>query len=110
MVAPLGSAKNQLQPPAGSKTFHYTAKEQSFEVPSGVTKLTLKASGASGPSQGGSSCYFTGGNGGIVEATISVTPGETLAIFVGGEGTGDASNCSAGLCGGGFNGGGGRRK
>jgi hypothetical protein len=87
------------------RTFHYTAKEQSFEVLSGVTKLTLKASGASGPSQGGSSCYFTGGNGGIVKATISVTPGEALAIFVGGEGTGDASNCSAGYAGG-FNGGG----
>ena len=90
------------------RTFHYTGKEQPFNVPSGVTKLTVKASGASGPSQGGSSCYFAGGNGGIVKATISVTPGETLAIFVGGEGTGDTSNCGAGYeggCNGGGNGG-----
>ncbi|MGB8964955.1 MAG: glycine-rich protein [Candidatus Cybelea sp.] len=48
---------------------------------------------------------LTGGNGGIVTATIAVTPGETLAIFVGGEGTGDTSNCSPGSDGG-FNGGG----
>ncbi len=87
------------------RTFQYTGKEQSFKVPSGVTKLRAEASGASGPSQGGSSCYFTGGNGGIVKATISVTSGETLAIFVGGEGTGDTSNCSPGYEGG-FNGGG----
>jgi hypothetical protein len=106
VVAPLGSAKNQLQPPAGSKTFNYTGKAQSFKVPGGVTRITIKASGASGPNQGGSSCYFTGGNGAIAKATISVTPGETLAIFVGGEGTGDTSNCSPGSEGG-FNGGGG---
>ena len=38
-------------------------------------------------------------------ATIPVTPGKTLGIFVGGEGTGDTSNCSPGYEGG-FNGGG----
>ena len=76
------------------RTFHFTGKPQSFKVPAGVTNITIKASGASGPNQGGSSCYFSGGNGGIVNATIAVTPGETLAIFVGGEGTGDTSNCS----------------
>ena len=43
-----------------------------------------------------------GGKGGSVTATISVTPGETLAIFVGGQG-GDATNNQAGA--GGFNGG-----
>jgi large repetitive protein len=87
------------------RTFRYTGKKQSFKVPSGVTKLAVEASGASGPSQGGSSCSFTGGNGGIVKATISVSSGETLAIFVGGEGTGDTSKCDPGYVGG-FNGGG----
>jgi len=87
------------------RTFHYTGKAQSFKVPTGVTHVTIRASGASGPSQGGSSCYFNGGDGGIVKATISVTPGEALAVFVGGEGTGDSSSCGASY-GGGFNGGG----
>lgn len=107
-ATPIG-APNQINDivrfPSHHRTFHYTGEEQSFKVPVGATKLTVKASGASGPSQGGSSCYFTGGNGGIVNATITVTPGETLAIFVGGEGTGDTSNCSPGSEGG-FNGGG----
>jgi hypothetical protein len=87
------------------RVFHYTGEAQSFKVPAGVTHITIKASGASGPSQGGSSCFFTGGSGGIVKATISVTPGETLAILVGGEGTGDSPNCTPGSAGG-FNGGG----
>ncbi|MBV9718342.1 MAG: hypothetical protein JOZ77_03425 [Candidatus Eremiobacteraeota bacterium] len=90
---------------SGHQVFAYTGAAQSFKVPSGVTHITVKASGASGPSQGGSSCYFSGGNGGIVKATIAVTPRETLAVFVGGEGTGDTSNCNVGSEGG-FNGGG----
>jgi hypothetical protein len=90
----------------GVKTFNYTGTAQSFKVPSGVTQITIKASGASGPSGGNTyDCYFTGGNGGTVKATIPVTPGETLAIFVGGEGAGDGSSCSPGGEGG-FNGGG----
>ncbi|HLY02889.1 MAG TPA: hypothetical protein VKR56_10420 [Candidatus Cybelea sp.] len=80
------------------KTFHYTGAKQSFKVPSGVTHVTITAYGASG-APGGS--YFegfaaSGGPGGMVTATIPVTPGELLAIFVGGSG----------LLGG-FNGGGG---
>jgi hypothetical protein len=92
--------------PSHRRTFHYTGKEQSFRVPSGVTQVTIKASGASGPSGTASGyCEFTGGSGGVVKATIPVTPGETLAIYIGGEGTGDGSNCSPGGAGG-FNGGG----
>jgi hypothetical protein len=44
------------------RMFHYTGKAQSFNVPAGVTHITVRASGASGPSQDGSSCYFTSGN------------------------------------------------
>ena len=88
------------------RTFNYTGKAQSFKVPSGISQVTVKAQGASGPSgQPTSYCKFTGGNGGIVKATIPVTPGETLAIYVGGEGGGDGSNCSPNGAGG-FNGGG----
>ena len=48
--------------------------------------------------------YYQGGNGGLVTATISVTPGETLAVLVGGEG-GTAMYGTKGI--GGYNGGGG---
>lgn len=84
---------------SGSKTFKYTGKEQKFAVPPGVTQITVAADGASGPV----GTDDTGGNGGYVKATIAVTPGETLAVFVGGEG-GLAAYYTYGA--GGFNGGG----
>lgn len=68
-----------------SPTFDYTGAEQTFEVPSGVTRVTVTASGASGG--GGSGSYGVGANGGLVKARIPVRPGESLAIFVLGEGT-----------------------
>jgi hypothetical protein len=79
------------------RTFHYTGSEQSFKVPAGVTQVTITATGASGAT--GNRPYYaptsTGGKGGRATATIPVTPGEHLAIFVGGSGLS-----------GGFNGGG----
>src|SRR5579864_313575 len=68
--------------------FNYTGAQQNFTVPAGVTQVTVRAYGGSS----GSSA-----DGAYVRATIPVTPGESLAIFVGG-------NQSAGI--GGFNGGG----
>ncbi|MGB8149985.1 MAG: hypothetical protein WCE97_02185, partial [Candidatus Cybelea sp.] len=82
----------------GKATFAYTGTKQSFKVPAGVTQVTIAASGAGGaPGYGFRYSKYTapGGPGGRVKATIPVTPGEHLAIFVGGSG-GD----------GGFNGGG----
>lgn len=76
-----------------SKTFEYTGAEQKFKVPSGVTSLKVIADGAAGSSTGRKF-----GHGGRTEATIPVTPGETLYVFVGGKG---------GYGAGGFNGGGG---
>lgn len=61
-----------------SKIFKYTGSEQAFEVPSGVTWITVIASGAAG---GGAS----GGKGGRVHAMIPVTAGEKLTVF-GGQG------------------------
>ena len=86
------------QPLDGMATFTYTGAKQSFKVPAGVTRITIVASGANGASGYGfrySKYTAPGGPGGRVKATIAVTPGERLAIFVGGSG-GD----------GGFNGGG----
>ena len=80
---PLMAPGANVQVPAKtSETFKYTGKKQTFTVPAGVTQLSVVASGASGPSGSG----YVGGNGGMVKATIPVTPGEKLAIFVGGEG------------------------
>ena len=88
---------------ASRERFKYTGKEQTFTVPAGVTSVKIVAAGASGPS--GTYYYgsYHGGNGGMVTATIPVTPGETLAVFVGGEG-GTAKYGTNGT--GGFNGGG----
>jgi hypothetical protein len=62
-----------------SKTFHYTGQGQQFRVPAGVHKITVDAWGAAGAASD-----TPGGNGGRVSATIPVTPGEKLFVFVGG--------------------------
>jgi hypothetical protein len=57
-----------------SQTFRFTGISQTFQVPSGVSKVTITARGAGTPSA----------HGGFVKATIAVTPGDTLSITVGG--------------------------
>ena len=110
-AVPLLAGCGGSQPPIGasgaldphgkkqSQTFNFTGAEQTFMVPTGVTRVTVTASGASGAGFGSGS----GPNalGGVVTATVRVTPGESLAVFVGGQG---ANNCSS--SGGGYNGGG----
>ncbi len=64
------------------RVFGYTNAQQNFSVPSGVTSVTVTAYGAQGVTRGG-----TGGTGGLVAATVGVTPAESLAIFVGGSGS-----------------------
>ena len=64
---------------ANSRTFDFTGAAQSFTVPAGVTRITVAAYGASG----GTSLSL-GGKGGLVTATLPVTAGETLSVFVGG--------------------------
>ncbi len=91
-----------------SQTFSFTGAKQTFMVPTGVAQITVVARGASGPYGAvSSSCIVTGGLGGLVKATIPVTPGETLAVVVGGEGAlGAACISEYGRGSGGFNGGG----
>jgi hypothetical protein len=91
-----------------SQMFSFTGAKQTFIVPTGVTQITVVARGASGPYGAVSgSCIVTSGLGGLVKATIPVTPGETLAVFVGGEGAlGAACYGEYGRGRGGFNGGG----
>lgn len=84
---------------AQTQTFSYTGAQQSFVVPAGVTSVTIEAWGAQGWS--GSN---TGGLGGYATGQLDVTPGETLYVYVGGQGT--VSIGDAVPSGGGFNGGG----
>ncbi len=85
----------------GTQTFNSTGSVQNFVVPSGVTSVSIDAWGA----QGGSFGSGIGGQGGFASGQLSVTPGETLRVYVGGQGAngGSGANCNAP---GGFNGGG----
>lgn len=88
-------------------TFKYTGGEQSFKVPAGVTHVRILATGGDG-ARGGPPNFASGAGGSAVTlgATISVRPGERLAIFVGGSGRsrgfngggGRGSGCPSGRC------------
>lgn len=78
--------------PSDTITFNYTGASQTWVVPQGVYSITAVVYGAKGANS-----YASGGNGGLMKATFAVTPGQTLTIFVGGQGSG---------VNGGFNGGG----
>jgi hypothetical protein len=80
----------------GSQTFTFTNAEQTFVVPACVTSIHIIAYGA----QGGNGSA-AGGLGGEAEGSYTVSPGETLLVYVGGAGT----TTSTGGAGGGFNGG-----
>ena len=79
----------------GSQTFSYTGSQQTFTVPSGITSITVDMTGGSGGYYGSNTSYY--GKGGRVQATLTVTAGATLYIYVGGSASGVT---------GGYNGGG----
>jgi prepilin-type N-terminal cleavage/methylation domain-containing protein len=82
---------------SGQVSFVYTGSTQTFVVPTGVTSATVLVVGASG-GQGGASSGpgGLGGAGGSVSGSITVSPGETLTVIVGGAG----SNASGSVAGG----------
>ena len=86
------SVKVSFQP-SGTKTFSYTGGQQVFTVPAGVSQITADVYGA----QGGTVNSNAGGLGGYAHGNMTVTPGQTLYIYVGGHPTSTT---------GGFNGGG----
>ena len=61
---------------------------QDFVVPAGVCEVSIVALGAAGGDGDTDDdvSLSVGGAGGTAEATIPVTPGETLHVFVGGQG------------------------
>lgn len=79
----------------GSQTFNYTGAMQTFTVPAGVCDVTIQAWGAEG-----GDCGFSGGQGGYATGDLTVTGGDILYVYVGGQGTNNSQGS------GGFNGGG----
>jgi hypothetical protein len=77
-----------------SRVFSYTGSIQTFLVPADVTSIGIDAAGASGYSP------VTPANGGRVVTTLTVTPGTTINIYVGGSGA-LGSGASGGWNGGG---------
>ncbi len=71
-------------PPSGSQTFSFTGAAQSFVVPACVTSIQITARGAQGANGVGQD-FGVGGPGGTSIGDLSVTPGETLHVYVGGQ-------------------------
>lgn len=85
---------------ADTQTFSYTGSVQTYTVPSGVTSIGVDAQGGRG---GGD----MGGLGSWVHAVVPVTPGDTINVYVGGQGDSDNGGYSGGGGPGFFHGGGG---
>ena len=77
--------------------YPYTGAVQTFTVPAGITSISVDAYGASGATGADQT-----GKGGRVQANLTVTPGDTLNIYVGGSRVYQGSVVSQG----GWNGGG----
>ena len=88
---------------AQTTTFNYTGGMQTYVVPAGIHELTIDMYGAKG-GDGGLGTKI-GGYGGRVQTILTVTPGQTLNIFVGGIGQ-DGNCVSSSPFPGGYNGGG----
>ncbi len=87
-------------PPTITDSVTFTGGISTWTVPCGVTSINISAYGAqggNGATGGNNATGGFGGLGGTVTATMNVTPGQILNIFVGGAG-------AQGI--GGFNGGG----
>jgi uncharacterized protein YjdB len=88
-------------------TYNYTGGAQTYTVPAGVTTIGVVAVGGSGgnyvPYTSFGTNWTNGGNGGSVSATLTVSPGEVLTIYVAGAG---AMSGGSSLNPGGYNGGG----
>jgi len=98
LAAPVGAQA------IGEQVFEFTGEAETFVVPDDVCRITVDAYGAAGgagwASEGPDAA---GGLGARATGTITVTPGDTLEIVVGGSG-GDALGEEPGT--GGFGGGG----
>lgn len=98
-------ALNLSQQPltSSSRTFHFTHGIQKFGVPQRVTQLTITAYGAQGGGIADSRYVPPGALGSKITATLSVSGGALLFVYVGGRGIKGGVHGNSG----GFNGGGG---
>lgn len=78
-------------------TFNYTGAVQTYTVPPCVNSITVTVYGA----QGGDGSTAPGGLGGSVQATLAVTPGEVLNVYVGQTGADNTGNGPTSFNGGG---------
>jgi len=90
----------QLGTPSTTTVYDFTGTPQTYVVPPAICRLRIEAIGAAGGSQGTAG---TPGPGARAISTLAVTPGETLLVYVGGQG-GEAVGPTPGV--GGWNGGG----
>jgi hypothetical protein len=83
------------QPTCGGSqvTFSANGVIQQFQVPPGVTSLTIDAAGAQG---GAATSTDFGGKGARLVATFSVSPGEVLNVIVGGMGSSNQGDAGGG--------------
>jgi alpha-tubulin suppressor-like RCC1 family protein len=80
-----------------TNNFGYTGGFQSFTVPEGVTRISFVLQGADGANFQGSQPWFVfGGQGGTVTGTLTVNPGQTLRLGVGGGGSGNLGGWNGG--------------
>jgi hypothetical protein len=84
-TTPAGAAPQQFTTPGCGNV---------YVVPSGVTRVTIDAYGG----EGGAEVVYSspGGRGGHASGTLSVTPGETLTVCVGGAGSATAGGANGG--------------
>jgi hypothetical protein len=81
----------------GTATRYFHAQQEAFVVPQGVTSVQVVAIGGHG---GSNVVGAPGGQGARVTATLSVTPGTTLYVHVGGAGVNGGNSGAAGTGGG----------
>lgn len=81
--------------------FNYTNSIQTYVVPDNVYMVNLDVYGA----KGGDGYFNAGGNGGYASGSLSVTPGQVLTVYVGGQGQAYAWSTRLSAFGGGGKGG-----
>ena len=64
--------------------FSFTGGVQTWTVPTGITSITIKTTGATGGLA--SAATNSAGSGAIIEADYTVVPGQVVTILVGGRG------------------------
>jgi hypothetical protein len=65
----------------GSMQLNYTGCMQQVVIPNGVSQITIAAFGAQGVGMNG----YIPGNGGMAAGILTVTPGQILYVYVGGQ-------------------------